>query len=176
MKKTILVSSLLVALMLFSGIALAATDDLPNPGITPDSPFYFLDGWGESISMFFAFSHEAKAEKKLAFAEEKLAEAKKMAEEGKTDAADVAEKKYEKDIDDATTEAKLTGNENALQRIQEATTRHQAVMQRILSQVPEQAKAAIQKAMEKSSAGHQNAIDAINKSKQKKNNGSNTTE
>lgn len=159
-----------ITLFLCSNIALATSDGLPNPGITPDSPFYFLDSWGESISMFFAFSDEAKADKNIAHAEEKLAEAKKMAEEGKTVAEGVAEKNYAKDIDDATTEAKLTGKENALQRIQEATTRHQAVMEKVLSQVPEQAKASIQKAMDKSSKGHQNATDALNGLKGENNN------
>jgi len=168
--KKVSISLVIITLFLCSNIALATSDGLPNPGITPDSPFYFLDSWGESIRMFFAFSDEAKAQKHIAHAEEKLAEAKKMAEEGKTDAEEVAEKKYEKDIDDATTEAKLTGKENALQRIQEATTRHQAVMEKVLSQVPEQAKPSIQKAMEKSSKGHQNATDAINGLKGENNN------
>lgn len=167
MKKTVFVSSsLLVALMLFSGVALASTDGLPDAGITPDSPLYFLDNAEESVNEFFSLSHESKSEKKLKHAEEKLAEAKKMAEEGKTDATEVAEKKYEEKLNGATEEAKLTGKENALQRIEEATTRHQAVMAKVLSQVPEQAKASIQKAMDKSSKGHQNATEAINKVKE----------
>jgi len=175
MKKFIVATSV-IGLMLFSGVALASTDDLPDAGITPDSPLYFLDNAGESINEFFSLSHESKSEKKLKHAEEKLAEAKKMAEEGKTDATEVAEKKYEEKLDGATEEAKLTGKENALQRIEEATIRHQAVMERVLSQVPEQAKASIQKAMDKSSKGHQNATDAINKVKanQTKNSGSNS--
>ncbi len=166
MKKLSMILAAIFVLSLSSGVALAATgsDSLPNPGLTPDSPFYFLEEWMNSISMFFTFSKDAKAQKALSIADEKLAEAKKMAEKGDQKAEDVAEKAYEKYMDEATqdaTEAKAEGKTNALEQIQDATARHEATMQKVLSQVPEQAKDSIQHAIDESAKGHENAMEAI---------------
>jgi len=74
-----LVSCLLITSLFISGIAYAQDEGLPDPGLTPDSPFYFLDKWGKNIGMFFTFGNEAKARKALQYAEERLAEARAMA-------------------------------------------------------------------------------------------------
>lgn len=173
MQKLTMILITVFVMALSSGVALAATSDgLPNPGITPDSPFYFLDKWAEAISLFFTFSPEAKAEKKLSYAEERLAEAQVMAQKGDEKALAVAEKGYEEDIDEATQDAKNAaekGKENALEKIQEATTRHEATMQKVLNQVPEQAKDSIQKAIDESAKGHENAMEAINGEKKDQN-------
>ncbi len=166
MKKLTLILTAVFVLSLSSGVAMAATssDSLPNPGLTPDSPFYFLEEWMDSISMFFSFSKDAKAQKALSIANEKLAEAKAMAEKGNQKAASVAEKDYEKYMDEATqdaTEAKAEGKAKALEQIQDATARHEATMQEVLNQVPEQAKDSIQHAIDESAKGHENATDAI---------------
>jgi len=52
--------------------------ELPSAGITPDSPFYFWDEMAEQISLRFTFRQEARAEKALQYAEEKLAEMNHM--------------------------------------------------------------------------------------------------
>ena len=74
-----LIICLLITSFLLSGTAGADDDELPDPGITPDSPFYFLDNWGKEIGLFFTFGPEAKARKALRYAEERLAEAQVMA-------------------------------------------------------------------------------------------------
>ena len=63
--RTILISCLIVTSLLFGGTAYAQDEEvpLPSPGITPDSPFYFLDLWGERVGLFLAFGSEAKAER-----------------------------------------------------------------------------------------------------------------
>lgn len=156
----------IMGLMLFSGVALAAESDFPEAGITPDSPVYFLDIWGERISLFVTLNKDKKTDKLVKIAEERLAEAEEMANEGDTEAVEVAEEKYAKSIEDATEVAKLTGNENALQRIETATLRHQERMQEVYDKAPEQAKKALEKVVEKSMVGHQNAVQAITKVKQ----------
>lgn len=50
-----------------------------EPGILPDSPFYFFKNWGRAVQSAFTFDPVKKAELKLRFASEKLIEAKKMA-------------------------------------------------------------------------------------------------
>ena len=76
MRKLTLIIILL--LFLFSSAAgiFAQEAELPPPGLTPDSPFYFLDTLGEKIGMFFTFGTEKKAEKALKYADEKIAEVK----------------------------------------------------------------------------------------------------
>ncbi len=174
MRKLSIILTTVIVLSLSSGVALAATssETLPNPGLTPDSPFYFLEQWMDSISMFFTFSKDGKAQKALSIANEKLAEAKKMAEKGEQKAEAVAEKDYEKYMDEATQyagQSKATGKTNALEQIQDATARHEATMQKVLNQVPEQAKASIQKAIDESAKGHENAMEAINGEKKDQN-------
>lgn len=47
---------------------------LPDPGLTPESPFYFLDRWGEGLQDFFTFNPENKTRLQLAFVAERTAE------------------------------------------------------------------------------------------------------
>jgi hypothetical protein len=51
---------------------------LPDPGITPDSPFYFMDKWGQQISLAFTFGAENKAQKLMLYADERMAEIETM--------------------------------------------------------------------------------------------------
>jgi hypothetical protein len=53
---------------------------ISEPKVLPDSPFYFLKNWGRAIGLFFAFNPAKRAELRLKFANEKLIEAKKLAE------------------------------------------------------------------------------------------------
>jgi len=90
MRKRILLLSLLLPILFFGSFVLAqeeAGDEttttleqetadisstLPNPGLTPDHPLYFLDTLGENIGLFLTRSPEGKAEKAFSYAEEKL--------------------------------------------------------------------------------------------------------
>lgn len=165
MFKKILMSFVVVLFM--STLVLAADDNnLPDPGLTPDSPWYFLDSWGERLSLFFTFDNVKKAEKAEKFSEEKLAEAQKMADENKTDKIDVALGKYNdyltETIDDANT-AKEDGKnvDEVLATVAQATQKHLAVLAEVLAKVPEQAKSGIQNAITNSSKGQENALNAI---------------
>ena len=76
----------ILALMLCSsGVAYAQETEttLPDPGITPDSPFYFIDQWGKSISLAFTFNAQEKAEKALRYADERMAEIDAMMAQNK---------------------------------------------------------------------------------------------
>ncbi|MFC1892863.1 DUF5667 domain-containing protein [Chloroflexota bacterium] len=83
MKKliTFLLLCILALTFCFTGAAYAQGEEelqLPNSGINPDSPFYFADIWGERIGLFFTFGEDAKVEKALQYAEERLAEVDAM--------------------------------------------------------------------------------------------------
>ena len=155
-----------IALFLAAGTVNAHTDNISNPGILPGSPFYFLDVLSESIGTFFTFGDVNKAERYLELAGERLAEAEALAEKGRMSRAEKAAEKYQKRIDMAlakSEEAKIKGEDvdSVLEKIAEATVRHQAVLADVYEKVPEQAKETIKKVMEKSGKGHDTAINAI---------------
>lgn len=168
MKKFITVA--LVTILIFTVVGAVRAQEnveLPSPGITPDSPFYFLDTLGERIGLLFARSAEAKARKALAIAEEKLAETEAMVDEGKDKAAEIAINRYGETISEAAralAQAAQTGEgfDEALKSlIAKATSIHLGVLSRVYEKVPEKAQEVIQRAMEKSSRGGEEALEAI---------------
>lgn len=108
-------------------------------GITPRSPLYVVDRFFERTGLFFAFGRVARAERRLAIAEERLSEARVLADAG-DDRAEALTEEYEATFEQATIEAELSGSENAMSRIAEQATRHAAVIDRVAERVPEQAR------------------------------------
>lgn len=94
----ILVIGVVLGSLLFTSVAYASDGKSPSPGITPDSPWYVFDKIGKSLGMAFTFGAEAKAKKSLKYADERLAEAQKMASENKTAALEKAIADFEKYI------------------------------------------------------------------------------
>lgn len=162
--KLIFVSFLVMILL--SGTALAGGEDLPDPGMLLDSPFYFLKTWGEGIVTFFTFDNVAKAERFIYLAEKRLAEAKALAEKGKSDSAQITILRYQEHLEKALAkarEAKEKGldTDEVLAKVSEATLKHLTVLADVYEQVPDEAKPAIQKAMEKSIRGNEEALKAV---------------
>lgn len=161
----------MLAVFLFAGVASANSHGLPNAGMLPGNPFYFLEILSEGIGTFLTFGDIKKAERHLALAGERLAEADELAEKGKANRAEKATERYQERLDKALAkaeEAKTKGKDTdaVLEKIAEATVRHQAVLATIYERVPEQAKEAIQRAMEKSARGHETALSAVSGEKQ----------
>ncbi|MFC1913421.1 DUF5667 domain-containing protein [Chloroflexota bacterium] len=106
MKKLFMVplTAILALMFCFSGIAYAqeAETTLPDPGITPDSPFYFMDKWGKSLSMAFTFNAEEKAQKALRYADERMAEIDAMMAQNKIKEATQAASEYQNCLQTAT--------------------------------------------------------------------------
>ncbi|MDO8474058.1 MAG: DUF5667 domain-containing protein [bacterium] len=77
--------------------------ELPKPGLTPSSRFYFLELWGEGIREFFAFSAQAKLKLHAERALERIAEVKAMLEEKEVNAKglDVALARLETNVQKA---------------------------------------------------------------------------
>lgn len=69
---------------------------IEDPILLPDSPFYFVKEWRRGVSSFFTFDSVKKAEKELQYANERLMEAKKVAEKmGKEEVVAKAIEKYD---------------------------------------------------------------------------------
>jgi hypothetical protein len=102
---------LLVTILVSPTIVLAA----PNAGITPNSPFYFLDLLFEKIDLVFTFNHEKEVKKLIEYAGERLAEARQTADKNRP--KEVIEKAllgYEKNINLASKKvAKIKDNQKA---------------------------------------------------------------
>ncbi len=122
-------------------------------GITPESPLYAVDRLFERAGLFFAFGRAARAERRLALAEERLSEARSLAENG-DDRADALADEYEETFEQATVEAELSGNENTMSRVAEQATRHSAVLDRVAEKVPEQARARVLEARDRFVENH----------------------
>src|SRR3989344_1771916 len=122
-------------------------------GITPASPLYAVDRLFEKAGLFFAFGRTARAERRLALAEERLSEARVLAEAG-DDRAEALADEYEATFEQATVEAELSGNENTMSRIAEQATRHSAVLDRVAEKVPEQARERVLEARDRFVENH----------------------
>ena len=161
--RLLLVACLVTTSLLCGGGAACAQDEqLPDPGITPDSPFYFLDVWGKKAGLFFAFSAEAKAGKALEYAGERLAEAQAMAAKNKVREAQRAANGYDEFLDTAFEKSVAASNEGDSENVVEAvaltTSKHLSVLDRVKDTVPEEAKGAITRAQEASINGYKNAL------------------
>jgi DNA repair exonuclease SbcCD ATPase subunit len=168
MKK--IITLLLTGAIVFSlvGSVHAQDADLPSPGVTPDSPLYFLDTLGEKLSLAFSRG-EGRARKALEIAEEKLAEAEAMTDEGNEEAAETAVNRYGETISEAASvlaQAAQSGegfDEALSSLIAQATSIHLDVLSRVYERVPVQAQEAIQRAMEKSSQAGERALGSIDR-------------
>ena len=152
-------------------VADAEVEVSAEAGLIPGTTFYFLDVMSESIGGIFTFGDVAKAERYLKLASERLAEARELADDEDSSRAEKATKKYEERLAQAlekAKEARVNGKdtEAILEKIAEATSKHQEVLAEVLEKVPETAKEAIQNAIERSQRGHDTALEAVAKSRQ----------
>ena len=155
-------------LFLFAGVTLAQDETLSDPGLTPDNPFYFLEIIAEKIGNLFTFGDEAKAERMLALMEERMAEAHKMLEEGKTEHAQKAFKRYQTHLQECEKRLEKMEKEgksidDVSKKVATATEKHIAVLERVYERVPDQAKDAILHAMDVSLTGQEKALFALSR-------------
>ncbi len=153
-----LVASLVV--MIFAPTAMAQ-DELVEPGITPDSPFYFLKQWVEEIQLMCTFRAENKIEFLNRFAEKRLAEAQKMIEKGKMDLAEKCLNRYEKHLNKTQGISEKLGDEEVYMKVVEATSKHMRILNGLLKKVPARAEDSIKQAVEVSQTGYEKAEEAV---------------
>ncbi|MDP3917040.1 MAG: hypothetical protein Q8Q42_02015 [Nanoarchaeota archaeon] len=122
-------------------------DKLGNPGITPDSSFYFFD-------RMFDWTQTAESR-----ANEKVAEVFIMAREGKPEMLQIAMGHYEKAMEKRQTQSQ--GNEEVAEKSAVQATNHLIVLANVLDQVPEQAKESIQHAMDVSTNKRDKSINTL---------------
>jgi len=126
-----------------------------KPGLGPDSPLYGLELALERVRLGLTFNKKKKAELHVKYAEERLAEVMAMQAENKAEHAAKAAEKQKKSIDEA--EEAMNEAEEEGEDVSEVETKLVAIKARnievltvLLDKVPEQAKASIQKNIERS--------------------------
>lgn len=143
----------------------ASASAATNPGVKPGSFFYFFDTTFDQISLFFTFSPEKKAEKALAYADERLAEAEAVAGDNNAEAIKTVITNYESSIALAAEKSKEVQDkekaENLFTLIADNTSKSQEVLSAVLIKVPEEAKGAITRAIEASKRGQEEATQQI---------------
>lgn len=167
--KTISLIITLLFLFSFGMGVLAQATELPSPGLTPDSKFYFLERMAESVRTFFTFGDLKKAERYAGLAEERLAEAKAVVEKGKPDLAEKTLKRYQEQLEKSIARAKKAESKGkdtekvtaVVVRVGQATSKHLEVLAEVYEKVPEQAKPGVENAMKASVKGHQRAVEVL---------------
>lgn len=140
--------------------------ELLPAGVTPDSWLYGLKKFSENIDLFFTFDDLAKAEKLAYYAELRLAEAKELAENGKTEFVDDLVKEYKLKLENSNelvetaqqvgkNVTKVTG------LIAVSTSIHVDILEEVLQQVPEKTKLSLQNAINYSKEGNKGALDVL---------------
>lgn len=137
----------MTALLLMVSPVVAQETELGSPGITPDSSFYFLD------RIFDGFQ---TAESR---ADEKAAETLAMAREGKAEHAERSIELYERAVNKL--EEKSQDSEDVAEDVANRTTTHLIVLAGVLEEVPEEAKVAIERALEVSTRGREESVNAL---------------
>ena len=160
-----LVSIVLVISLLFGSMAFAQEEELPDPGITPDSPLYFLDNWGKKLGLMFTFGDEEKAQKALEYAEERLAETQAMALKNKLKEMTRAAGEYEQFMATVNERMQAAVQKNASSNVSEkvalSVQKHLAVIDKVSDKAPEQGKEALDRVRERSLNEQQNALRAL---------------
>ena len=109
MYRKILALSLII-LILFISPALAQEEQLPDPGITPDSWMYGFKRFGEALDMAFTFDEAARAQKHLRYASLRLSEAKAMANGNMYDLMESLVSEFENGMDESENDLDSAGN------------------------------------------------------------------
>lgn len=152
----------LTCCLLFAGAALAQ-EALKT---LPDDPLYQAKRQTETAQLNAAFDPLEKATLHTKYAGERLAEVKAIISKGKPEFAGGLIKDYEKAIGGATDEinrAQVQGRDvsEALAAVERSTKKHTEVLTDLLGKVPEEARPAIQRAIEVSQHGRNTALDRL---------------
>ena len=141
-------------------------------GITPDNPLWKLDKWEEKLELLVTFNKEKKVEKRIKFAEERLAEAEEMVKKNKTEHVEKALEEQEKLLLEAQEDMPddLTGLHRAIAVIEEHKKRVEERKQELLATLPEDspARERIEEKFEKMEEHADKVIEHLEEVKAKK--------
>ena len=155
----IVIAIVLAVAVAGGGTAYASQDALPGDILYPEKTFI------EDARLFFAFSDETKAATHLQIADTRIEELSRLPEERIQFAEGLVEEhgnNLERGLDLVEQQIEQGGNASGLlARFQERLAHHQEVLQTVYEQVPEEAKPAIQHAINVSGQGLERASEMV---------------
>ncbi|HHD92004.1 MAG TPA: hypothetical protein ENL06_00010 [Candidatus Portnoybacteria bacterium] len=137
-----------------------------DPTILPDSHFYFLKNWWRGTRLFFTFNPIKKIELENKFANEKLIEAKKIAQKIKDPKViDKALKNYEESIDKIKKQTKKIKrekkNSQEVNKFLDKFTHQQILHQEILDRLEKKVPPKVFQRIKEAQAKHLNAFKEV---------------
>ena len=179
MKKIIIFTISILFLLSAINVQASILDGLPGPEIMPDSPFYKIKIWYEKFIIFISFGDIKKAERYSKIAERRLYEAEKMAEKGKEELTKRLLEEYEKYLNKALARAEKIAKKaeqearqkvkekinQALEKVSESTLKNQNILLKVYELVPDEAKGAIERAIEITKRGYEQAVESVSGAK-----------
>ncbi|HLC51117.1 MAG TPA: DUF5667 domain-containing protein [archaeon] len=150
-----LVMALLVIAMPVAAAEEASEELDVGAGFTPDSPVYGLDRAVENVQLLLAFDSLQKAKLHYQLAKERLAEARELAKQGKSQYVAKLQEEYENELGsaDSDEEKAVASGQNVTdfaETVTDETHKHVLVLQRVLESAPDQAKPALEAAIKRS--------------------------
>jgi len=134
-----------------------AIGDVTDPGILPDSGFYFMKSWGRNLQVMFAGSDAEKAKLMLTYSNEDALALQKMYETGKYDVGAKHAEQYASQLQNtvqAMEQVRTRQGENAseelVDKLEQNYLRQQEVLLSVLEKAPEAAQSGILNAIENS--------------------------
>lgn len=118
----------------------AAETSVSDPGISPESPFYFIKRLGEKARLSLS-GKEEKARLHLAYSRKRLAEAKLLIETNRTERAEKLIEEYDSEMDEFDKSGFASESEASKSRV---------VLMLVLEKSPEKARHGLQKALNNS--------------------------
>jgi len=116
--------------------------EIKEPGLLPDSPFYFVKNWWRGLRLAFTFDPVKDAQLREKFANEKLLELRKLAEKKKDpEIIEKARKNYERELEALKSAADKLQEVKDKQKVEsflDKFIRHQILHQKILEKLEEQ--------------------------------------
>lgn len=168
MRKQVLILALLV---LVTGFASAqsnsnTSDNGSSPGLTPASPFYGIEIFVESLEVKIAGAiggNDMKSKALANNADERVSEAQYLVESNRSDKAAEAIEKYSRTLNQSIELAGRGQNEELKQKINSISSKNIETLKQVKEKVPEQARPAIENAINQSEKRRGPAGQALNR-------------
>lgn len=137
-------------------------------GLTPDNPFHFIKSFQENIQLTFTFDVQKKNQMRLAIAGERLDEAKKLSDEGKVAGLSSASSSYRQNMQAVAADLQSLKDKNQniddlVKTVEVETAKHNVVLEKVQAAVPDEAKDALEKAIEASEENIDKVADLTNR-------------
>ncbi len=138
-------------------VAETAIGDVTDPGILPDSGFYFMKSWGRNLQVMFAGSETERATLMLRYTNEDALALKKMYEQDKYDVGAKHAGQYALQLQNTVqameqvrTRQGQDASEELVDKLEQNYLRQQAVLLSVLEKAPDAAQNGILNAIENS--------------------------